>query len=391
MVDRTCGRWFVGMFVVVGLGVAAEPAAAGPDPKKPGTSAPAELPRPKITPLAATAEPMKAEAQTMCRDGRPTLQAFKPRPSRLILEIAEKAIEYAKVRSEWVRPGEDGAFARFTSSRGRVDRHYEFSTMDPGNPVLKIDTKAGNKYAVHCETSIDVPPVVTYGGCTHQYTCKERVRHRLPFYVNCEGPWAGTAPDQTALAGDPYGGWAFIRKWGVPGEVDRLAGEGWVLEPCQTQPMQCVPDKNKVFYEVCPRTHDMANSPKHLFERCDISQSPVAMLWEIRAASQGSVFEKIASGLVLASDPRDSAEPAAAFVAVATSTTTLTIDYPLNNIITAGYRNSLVVKQIDSDAPGACRSVDGVVRERVYEAVLKPVSWSLWSCEVAEFAPHAKP
>jgi hypothetical protein len=380
------GRLRVCSWVRVAVGAAglsAPSAVAAPEPAN-------RPPRPAIQPFASQVEPAPKLTKVKCQDEAPTLQAYRPAQRKLAEVVEPMEIEYVLTRSETIRADQPGAFSRFTSTLGRDRDHYAFSTDAPGNPVLKLDAKAGHRYALTCHATIDTPPVATHGACTHAYQCKERVHHRLPYYVNCDEPWRGTAIDQTALAGDPYGGWAFIRKWGAPGEVDQLAAQGWVLERCETQRMTCVPDKNKLMYEVCPRTHATATSPKDLFERCDISQSPVAIPWEVEAAAEGKAFERVRSGLSVAGDPGASTSPNASFVARTGGSHTVTVSYVLNGIVAAGYGKSLVVRSIASDAAGACPSAAGVVRETVFQARMQPVAWSLWSCEVGEFAPQVK-
>lgn len=389
------GRIRLCLFALVAVAVAGlstPSAVAAPKPANQPAAQPLAAPaRPAIKPFASQVERAPTATRTGCQDGRPTLQAYRPAMATLAEAVKPSEIRYVLTRSETIRVSQPGAFSRFTSTRGIHRDHFEFSTDDPGNTVLKIDARAGYQYALTCHAMIDTPPVATHGACTHAYQCRERVNHRLPYHVNCEGPWRDTARDQSALVGDPFGGWAFIRKWGAPGEVDQLEAQGWILERCETQAMTCVPDKNRVMYEVCPRTHTMTSSPRDLFERCDISQSPVAIPWEIEAAAMGQLYERIGSGLSVASDPHASRAPSASFVARTDGVHAVTVGYVLNSLVAAGYGKSLVVRSIESDAPGACQSPAGIVREPVFQAQLRPVAWSLWSCEVGEFAPHIKP
>ncbi|MDC0670268.1 hypothetical protein [Nannocystis radixulma] len=385
------------VLAVLAASVAGVPAlhatAAGKPAGKPPAQQSSPL-QPAWRPEQPKVELYKVEKTADCRETRPPLQAFQPRASLLIDGLKQTlAQEYVLTRREKFRPNQPGSFARFTSTTGLKEGSYNFSTDDRGNVVLKVDTRAQRKYALTCQTYITMPPVSTHGSCTHPYVCKETVNHRQSFNVNCEGPWADTDDDQTAWAGDPFGGWKFIRKWGPQGLVDQLVAQGWVLEPCFTQPMTCVPDKNKVFYEVCPRTHTLAHSPSTLFERCDISQFPIAMVWEIEAAAPGKPYEQLARGLPLPTEGHTRFAPAAEFIAPADQTTTFTVDYPLNNLVTAGYGRSLVVEQIESDAQGACTNPEpnAIKRERVYRAQLKPVAWKLTECEVAEFELRVKP
>lgn len=384
------------LFVVVAASVAGVPVLHAFAESKPAGKPPAQQSppiQPAWKPDAPKVERYVVEKTADCRETRPPLQSLRPKASTLIDDLKKALeVEYVLTRRTQFYPTQPGTFARFTSTTGLKEGSFHFSTDDPGNVVLKIDTRAQRKYALTCQTYITTPPVSTHGSCTNPYVCKETVNHRQAFNVNCEGPWADTDDDQTALAGDPFGGWKFIRKWGPAGLVDQLVSQGWVLEPCFTQPMTCVPDKNKVFYEVCPRTHTLAQSPNNLFERCDISQFPIAMIWEIEAAAPNRPYAQIARGIPLPTEGHTRFAPAAEFVAPSDQPTTLTVSYPLNNIVSAGYGKSLVVDPIESDAPGACTNPEpnAIKRERVYRTRLKPVAWQLTECEVAEFELRVK-